>query len=59
MNKAVEGAPPLPLPVSGQEAKERKWEAARLIELLLLLLQPTADFRCFLELTVATEHHTI
>lgn len=56
MNEAVDGVPPLSLSVSGQEAKQWKRKAARLIE---LLVQPTADLRCLLELTVATEHHAI
>lgn len=59
VNEAVDGFPPLPLSVSGQKAKEGKRKAARLIELLLLLVHPTADLRCLLELAVATEHHAI
>lgn len=59
MNEVVDGVPPLPLSVSGQEAKEGKWEAARLEELLLLLVHAAAYLRRFLELTVATEHHTV
>lgn len=59
MNEAVDGVPPLPLSVGGQEAEEREGEAARLVELLLLLLvYSAADLRRLLELTMATEHHT-
>lgn len=56
MNEAVDGVPPLSLSVSGQEAKQWKRKAARLIK---LLVQPTADLRRLLELTVATEHHAM
>lgn len=56
VNEAVDGIPPLSLSVSGQEAKQWKRKAARLIK---LLVQPTADLRRLLELTVATEHHAI
>lgn len=60
MYEAVDGIPPLPLSVSGQKAKEGKREAARLKELLLLLMiHSTADLCRLLELTMAAEHHTI
>ena len=60
VNEAVDGIPPLPLSVGGQEAKKRKGEAAWLVELLLLLLvHCTADLCRLLKLTMATEHHTI
>lgn len=59
MNEAVDGIPPLPLSDGCQEAKERKREAERLIELLLLLVHSTANLRRLLELAVATEYHTL
>lgn len=58
VNEAVDGVPKLPLPVGGEEAKERKGEAARLVELLVLWLHAAADPHCLLELTMATEYHT-
>ncbi|TNN79344.1 hypothetical protein EYF80_010368 [Liparis tanakae] len=57
-NIPKDGVPPLPLFDGGQEAKEGKGKAARLIELLLLLwVYPAAYFRRLLELRVAAEHH--
>ncbi|MEQ2202221.1 hypothetical protein XENOCAPTIV_028082, partial [Xenoophorus captivus] len=55
---AVDGVPPLPLPVRGQEAKERKREAARHEELLLPRAEAAADLRRVLKLTVAAENYT-
>lgn len=57
MDEAVDGVPPLPLSVGGQEAEERKREAARLKE--LLLWTHLVDFLHVLELTVAAEHHAM
>lgn len=59
MNETVDGVPPLPLSVGGQEAEQGKSEAAGLVELLLLLVQAAADLCRLLELTVAAEHHAV
>lgn len=60
MNEAVDGVPPLPLSVRGEEAEKMRREAARLEELLLLpWAQAAADLRRVLKLTVATENHGV
>lgn len=60
VNEAVDRIPPLSLSVCGQQAKERKREAARLKKLqLLLLVNSVVDLCSFLQLTVATKYHTM
>lgn len=56
MNEAVDGLPPVSLPVSGQEAEQWKRQALRFVELQARL---TSDLRCLLELTVAAKHDAV
>lgn len=56
MDEAVDGLPPVSLPVSGQVAKQWKRQAPRFVA---LRAQLTPDLRCLLELTVAAEHDAV